>query len=161
MTIIRSREDEHEVSSDADALDALEVEVQREGASGADVAALADTILEARREHYGTGIATRHPVVALLTTQPAGPPEVFAGYWQPDGSWRDVDGGPGGVDLADAIRDHLSTGGVLTPGATLVVTVNFLSFSGESPDSISWTCDDTDHGIELPRLPAETDEGGS
>ena len=78
MTIIRSREDEHEVSSDADALDALEVEVQREGASGADVAALADTILEARREHYGTGIATTHPVVALLTTQPAGPPEVFA-----------------------------------------------------------------------------------
>lgn len=161
MTVIRTREDEHSVSSDADALDVLEVEVLREGASGADVAALADTILEARREHYGTGIATRNPVVALLTTKPAGPPEVFAGYWQPDGSWRDVDGGPGGVGLADAISGHLSTGGVLTPAAVLVVTVNFLSFSAESPGSISWTRADTIDGIELPRLSAETDDGGS
>jgi hypothetical protein len=159
MTLIRTREDEHEVSSDADALDTLQVEVQREGASGADVSALVDTILDARREHFGTGIATSHPVVALLTTQPAGPPEVFAGYWQPDGSWRDVDGGPGGVQLADAIRDHLSTGGVLTPGAVLVVTVNFLSFSGESPDPITWTRDDDHREIELPPQPGEADEG--
>jgi len=68
MTVIRTYEDEHDVSSDAHALDVLQVEVDRDGASGADVAALADTILAARNEDYGTGISTARPAVALLTT---------------------------------------------------------------------------------------------
>jgi len=150
MTLIRTREDEHEVSSDADALDVLQVEVMREGASSANVYALADTILEARRDSYGTGISTSRPVVAILTTQPQDTPEAFLGYWQPDGSWRDVDGGPGGVDLATAISDHLSKRDVLTPGSVLSVTVHFQSFSGESPASQTWTREAIGEGVNLP-----------
>lgn len=155
MTVIRTYEDEHDVRSDADALDTLKVEVHRDGASGADVAALADTILAARQENYGTGISTSRPVVTMLTTQPADRAEAFAGYWQPDGSWRDVDGGPGGVGLAETIKSLLSSGDVLTPGAILSVTVHFLSFSGESPDSKTWTRETIGEGISLPTCPDE------
>jgi len=153
MTVIRTYEDEHDVRSDAEALDALQVEVDRDGASGADVSMLADAILDARRTHYGTGISTARPVVALLTTEPPHSAEAFAGYWQPDGSWRDVDGGPGGLELVPAIVFHLSSDNVLRPGAVLSVTVHFLSFSGESPDPKTWSRETIHGGVELPRCP--------
>ncbi len=153
MTLIRTHEGEHDVRSDADALDTLSVEVHREGASGADVAMLADAILDARSDHYGTGISTARPVVALLTTRPGDGAEAFAGYWQPDGTWRDTDGGPGGVELAPSIISRLSTGTALTPGAVISVTVHFLSFSGESPDSKTWTREMIHGGVSLPTCP--------
>ncbi|HEY2333628.1 MAG TPA: hypothetical protein VGH58_01300 [Solirubrobacterales bacterium] len=68
MTVIRTHDDEHDVSCDADALDAFLTEVERDGASGADVAVLADTILAARSGGYGTGVSTSRPAVAVLTT---------------------------------------------------------------------------------------------
>jgi hypothetical protein len=46
---------------DADALDAIQVEAEREDASGADVAAVAATIIAARKSGYGTGISISPP----------------------------------------------------------------------------------------------------
>jgi hypothetical protein len=150
MTVIRTFDDEHEVCCDADALDALQVEVEREGASGADVVEVAGNIIDARKSGYGTGISISRPVAALLTTSPDTPAQAFAGYWQPDGSWRDADGGPGGLELAQTITDHLSSGDTLTPGAVLSVAVQFLSFRGESPESRTWTRESIGNGVELP-----------
>lgn len=153
MTVIRTYEDERDLRNDADALDAIEVEVERDGASGADVAALVDSVIAARRDGYGTGIDTSRPVVALLTTDPAAGPQVFPGYRQRDGSWHDASGEPGGVGLAEAIADHLGSGDVLTPGAVISVTVQFHSFSGGSPVSRSWHRGVVEGSIELPSCP--------
>jgi hypothetical protein len=153
MTTIRTYEDERDLRNDADALDAIEVEVERVGASGADVAALVDSVIAARRDGYGTGISASRPVVALLTTHPATEPHLFPGYWQRDGSWRDAGGEPGGVGLAEAIADHLGSGDVLTPGAVISVTIQFQSFSGGSPICRSWQRGAVEGGIELPSCP--------
>ncbi len=150
MTVIRTFDDEHEVCCDADALDAIQAEAEREDASGADVAALAGTIVAARKRGYGTGVSISRPVTALLTTSPDTPAQVFAGYWQPNGSWRDADGGPGALELAQTITDHLFSGDTLIPGALLSVTVQFLSFRGESPESRTWTRESIGNGVELP-----------
>lgn len=64
MTVIRSHADEHDVSCDADALDVLQGEVERDGASGADVAALAGNILAARAGGYGAGTPASRTAVA-------------------------------------------------------------------------------------------------
>lgn len=150
MTAIRTHDDEHDVSCDADALDALQGEVERNGASGADVGELAGKILGARENGYGTGISTSCPAVAVLTTNPCTPEQAFIGYWQPDGSWRDVFGGPGSLELAQTISDYLSSGHMLTPGAVLSVKVNFQSFTGESPESRTWTRESIENGVNLP-----------
>jgi hypothetical protein len=153
MTVIRTYEDERDLRNDADALDAIEVEGERDGASGADVAALVASVIVARRGGYGTGIDTSRPVVALLTTEPATEPQVFLGYRQRDGSWRDASGETGAVGLAEAIADHLSGGDALTPGAVISVTVQFHSFSGGSPVCRSWHRGAGEGGIELPSCP--------
>jgi hypothetical protein len=153
MTVIRTYENERDLRDDMDALDAIEAEVERDGASGADVAALVASVIAARKDGYGTGIDTSRPVVALLTTDPATESHLFPGYWQRDGSWRDADGGPGGVGLAETIADHLGNGDVLTPGAVISVTVQFQPFSGDSPTSRSWQRGAVEGGIELPSCP--------
>jgi hypothetical protein len=153
MTVIRTYEDERELRNDADALDAIEAEVERVGASGADVAALVASVIAARRGGYGTGIDTSRPALALLTTDPATEPQVFPGYWQRDGSWHDADEEPGGAGLAETIADHLGNGDVLTQGAVISVTVQFQSFSGGSPVSRSWQRGAVEGGIELPSCP--------
>jgi hypothetical protein len=153
MTVIRTYEDERDLRNDADALDAIEAEVERVGASGADVAALVASVIAARRGGYGTGIDTSRPALALLTTDPATEPQVFLGYWQRDGSWRDAGGETDRVGLAKAIADRLSGGDVLTPGAVISVTVQFLSFSGGSPICRSWQRGAVEGGIELPSCP--------
>jgi hypothetical protein len=86
----------------------------------------------------------------LLTTDPATEPQVFPGYWQRDGSWRDAGGEPGGVGLAEAIADQLGSGDIFTPGAVISVTIQFQSFSGGSPISRSWHRGAVEGGIELP-----------
>jgi hypothetical protein len=153
MTVIRTYEDERDLRNDAEALDAIEAEVERVGASGADVAALVASVIVARKAGYGTGIDTSRPVVALLTTDPATDPQVFSGYWQRDGSWRDAGGETDGVGLAEAIADHLGSGDVLTPGAVISVSFQFRSFSGGSPVSRSWRREAVEGGIELPGCP--------
>ncbi len=155
MTVIRTHEDEHDLRNDADALDAIQVEIERDGASGADVVAVVDTTIAARKDDYGTGINTARPVVALLTTKPATEPEVFAGYWQPDGTWRDIDGRPGGVGLAQAISDEFAHGDELAPGAILTVTVAFQSFRGESPEPQQWDRESVGCSVVLPLCVAE------
>ncbi len=42
MTLVRTFVDEYHLANDADALDVLQIEVQRDGVSGADVAEVAD-----------------------------------------------------------------------------------------------------------------------
>jgi hypothetical protein len=154
MTVIRTYEDESELRNDADALDAIELEVERIGASGADVAALVAKVIAASKDGYGTGISTSRPVAALLTTDPVTEPQVFPGYWQRDGSWRDVESKPDGVGLAETIAGRLSGGDAVTPGAAIkTVSVQFHSFSGGSPTRRSWQRGAVEDGIELPRCP--------
>jgi hypothetical protein len=153
MTVIRTYEDERDLRNDADALDAIEAEVERVGASGADVAALVAKVIAASKDGYGTGIDTSRPVVALLTTDPATEPQVFPGYWQRNGTWHDASGETGAVGLAEAIADQLSGRDALTPGAGISVSVQFRSFSGGSPISRSWRRGAIEGGIELPSCP--------
>jgi hypothetical protein len=153
MTVIRTYEDERDLRNDADALDAIEVEVERVGASGADVAALVAKVIAASKDGYGTGIDTSRPALALLTTDPVTEPQVFPGYWQGDGSWHDAGGEPGGVGLAETIADQLGSGDVLTPGVVNSVTVQFRSFTGGSPIPRSWQRGAVEGGIELPGCP--------
>jgi hypothetical protein len=153
MTLVRTYEDEHHLANDADALDALQVEVGRDGASGADVAELADKIVAARMDDYGTGVSARRPAVALLTTFPVSPPSVFLGYWQADGSWHDLLVTPQDAGVASAIAAHLHQDDLLKPGATLSTTVAFRSFDGNAPRSETWTRDSIRNGVVLPICP--------
>ncbi len=150
MTLIRTFDDEHHLANDADALDALQVEVQREGASGADIAEVADRIIGARKDDYGTGASTNRPAVALLTTRPATSPRVFLGHWQADGSWHDLPVAPDDPGLASTIAAHLQQDDLLKPGATLSTTVTFQSFDGDAPKSETWTRDTIRNGVALP-----------
>jgi hypothetical protein len=150
VTVIGTHEDEHDLQSDADGLDAIQAEVEREGASGGDVAAVADAVIAARKAGYGAGVDMSRPAVALLTTSPTTSPQVFLGYWQPNGSWRDHDGGPGGLELAQAIGDHLANDKGFPSTTVYLVTVDFQSFSGESPASKTWDREALDGGIDLP-----------
>jgi hypothetical protein len=69
MTVIRTYEDERDLRNDADALDAIGIEVERDGASGADVAAFVDSVIAARKDGYGTGISTSYPAESGLPRQ--------------------------------------------------------------------------------------------
>jgi len=75
------------------------------------------------READRPSLDTSLPVVALITpVVHSRRVRICLGYWQPDGSWADADLGPGGVGLADAIREEL---------ADSVCTVVCQSFTGE------------------------------
>jgi hypothetical protein len=154
MTLVRTYEGEHHLASDADALDTLQVEVLRDGASGADVAEVADKIIAARMDDYRTGVSVDRPAIALLTTCPASPPGVFLGHWQADGSWHDLLATPQDAGLASAIAAHLHQDDLLKPGATLSTTVTFRSFDGNAPKPETWTRDSIRNGVVLPACPA-------
>jgi len=156
MSIIRTHEGQWTLREDADALDAIQREAERESHSAADLAALTYSVLTARRAGYATSLSTARPAVALLTTQPMKRPMVFCGYWQPDGTWRDgPEGGPGGLGLVEMIEEELGRGDGLTPGVSLSVTVTFHSFRGEGPSRRYWNRETVSDGVCLPTCPEE------
>jgi hypothetical protein len=150
MKMIRHHQGDFEARCDTDALDVIQLEYERDGAGGADLVEVVGHALAARKDSYGTGLSTSRPVVALLTTVPDFGPEVFAGYWQADGSWRDADGRSGAFGLTQTIVALLTQGDFLTSRAVISVTVDFVSFAGESPPSRFWLREDFDGDPELP-----------
>jgi hypothetical protein len=156
MSAIRTHDDQRTLREDADALDAIQHEAERDGHSAADLAAVTYSVLAARRAGYASGLSTARPAVAVLTTLPARTPQVFCGYWQPDGSWHDgPEGGPGGLGLTETIEEELGRGEWLTPGASLSVMVAFYSFRGECPDPRCWDRESVKGGISLPTCRGE------
>lgn len=97
---------------------------------------------------------TDRPAVAVLTTTGSnvGPhTAICLGYWQPDGTWADVDGGPGAVGLRETISGGLST---WAPKRKVCIDLIVLSMSGEQTEPRSYSRDDL-ATLELPTDPGE------
>lgn len=100
-------------------------------------------------------IHTDRPAVAVLTTTGSNiggaHTLMFPGYWQPDGSWADADGGPRTAGLRETLVADLSA---WEPKCNVCIDLIVMSFDGEQTEQRSYSRRDL-AALELPTDPGE------